>query len=129
MSETGQPGAATPGEHGDGTGQQDDPARTGNGWAPSAAGWSRNAEIAGPLEPASPWSQPDPGLGWAASSPRYGDLPAPLPGRPVDAEPPARLNGHRANGVNHTGEDAPVARQAPVSAPPGLLGEQRRDSG
>ncbi|MEV5763906.1 hypothetical protein AB0L34_04945 [Micromonospora sp. NPDC052213] len=128
MSETGQPGAATPGEHGDGTGQQDDLGRAGSGWAPSAAGWSRGQEVSGAREQASAWGPPDPGLGWAASSPRHGDLPSPLPGPPVAPEPPARANGHHVNGVSHA-DDAPVGRQAPVSAPPGILGEQRRDPG
>ncbi|SCL62400.1 hypothetical protein [Micromonospora peucetia] len=129
MSETGQPGAATPGEHGDGTGPQDDLARSGSGWAPPAAGWARGGEISGPHESAAPWGPPDPTPGWAASSPRHGDLPPPLPGLPAGAEPPARANGHRVNGVDHPADDAPVNRQAPVSAPPGILGEQRRDPG
>ncbi|RLK13912.1 hypothetical protein DER29_4946 [Micromonospora sp. M71_S20] len=129
MSETGQPGAATPGEHGDGTGPQDDLARSGSGWAPPAASWSRGGDISSPREPASPWGPPEPTPGWAASSPRHGDLPPPLPGPPAGAEPPARVNGHHANGVDHAADDAPVNRQAPVSAPPGILGEQRRDPG
>lgn len=80
MTESGQPGAATPGEHGDGTGR-DDLARTGGGWAPPATGWSRGPESAGA------WSRPD-RTGWATSSPRHGDLPAPLPGcRPTSRRP------------------------------------------
>ncbi|MFJ6954754.1 hypothetical protein ACISRB_25380, partial [Micromonospora aurantiaca] len=109
MSETGQPGAATPGEHGDGTGQQDDPARTGGGWAPPPNGWSRGAPAPGG------WPYGDLG-GWAASSPRHGDLPAPLPGH--SAPEPGRVNGRHVNGVHHAGEESPVTRQAPVSAPP-----------
>ncbi|MCZ7427155.1 hypothetical protein O7607_15565 [Micromonospora sp. WMMA1949] len=109
MSETGQPGAATPGEHGDGTGQQDEPARTGGGWAPPANGWSRGAPAPGG------WPYGDLG-GWAASSPRHGDLPAPLPGH--SAPEPGRVNGRHVNGVHHAGEESPVTRQAPVSAPP-----------
>ncbi|QLQ37949.2 hypothetical protein H1D33_03385 [Micromonospora robiginosa] len=119
MSETGQPGAATPGEHGDGTGQQDDPARTGGGWAPPANGWSRGAPAPGG------WPYGDLGGGWAASSPRHGDLPAPLPGHPAD-EPPAHVNGRHVNGVRHAGEESPVTRQAPVSAPP--VGEPPRET-
>ncbi|MFG1775198.1 hypothetical protein ACGFIG_02035 [Micromonospora sp. NPDC049048] len=133
MSETGQPGAATPGEHGDGTGPQDDLARPGGGWAPQAAGWPRGGEISDPREQASSWGPPEPAPGWAASSPRHGDLPPPLPG---GVEPPARVNGHRTNGVDHgtaagpsSRDDAPLHRQSPVSAPPGALGEQRRDPG
>ncbi|MEH0969509.1 hypothetical protein V6U77_00005, partial [Micromonospora sp. CPCC 205546] len=129
MSETGQPGAATPGEHGDGTGPQDDLGRSGGGWAPPAASWSRGGEVSGPREPVSPWGPPEPTPGWAASSPRHGDLPPPVPGPPAGAESPTRVNGHRTNGVEHAADDAPVNRQAPVSAPPGLLGEQRRDPG
>ncbi|MEW2593846.1 hypothetical protein AB0893_25860 [Micromonospora aurantiaca] len=109
MSETGQPGAATPGEHGDGTGQQDEPARTGGGWAPPPNGWSRGAPAPGG------WPYGDLG-GWAASSPRHGDLPAPLPGHSVPE--PGRVNGRHVNGVHHAGEESPVTRQAPVSAPP-----------
>ncbi|MCW3842729.1 hypothetical protein ONA70_21755, partial [Micromonospora yasonensis] len=119
MSDSGQPGAATPGEHGDGTGQQDDLARTGGGWAPPAAGWARGAQA-----PAG-WPRPDLTGGWAASSPRHGDLPAPLPGLPA-GEPSARVNGHHVNGVPHAGEESPVSRQAPVSAPP--LDEPRRET-
>ncbi|AXO36859.1 hypothetical protein [Micromonospora sp. B006] len=107
MSETGQPGAATPGEHGDGTGRQDEPARTGGGWAPPPNGWSRGAPAPGG------WPYGDLG-GWAASSPRHGDLPAPLPGQPE----PSPVNGRHVNGVHHAGEESRVTRQAPVSAPP-----------
>ncbi|MFI2710018.1 hypothetical protein ACH495_07800 [Micromonospora sp. NPDC018662] len=120
MSETGQPGAATPGEHGDGTGQHDDPARTGGGWAPPADGWSRGAPAPGG------WPYGDlGGGGWAASSPRHGDLPAPLPGHPAEGSP-ARVNGRHVNGVHHAGEESPVTRQAPVSAPP--VGEPPRET-
>ncbi|MGK5673994.1 hypothetical protein ACSNOB_14265 [Micromonospora sp. URMC 106] len=128
MSETGQPGAATPGEHGDGTGQRDDLGRAGSGWAPPAAGWSRGQDLSGVREHPTAWAQPESVPGWAASSPRHGDLPSPLPGPPAGAEPPARVNGHHANGVSHA-DDAPAGRQAPVSAPPGIPGEQRRDPG
>ncbi|MDO3702671.1 hypothetical protein Q3W71_13430 [Micromonospora sp. C28SCA-DRY-2] len=138
MSESGQPGAATPGEHGDGTGQQDDLARTGNGWAPAPAGWARSGETGGSREPAPSWRQPDPALGWGASSPRHGDLPPPLPGLPADAPATRAANGRHTNGVGqHPTEppadrsapiSAPPGRATPVSAPPGLLGEPRRDS-
>ncbi|WP_435871382.1 hypothetical protein [Micromonospora echinaurantiaca] len=137
MSESGQPGAATPGEHGDGTGQQDDLARTGNGWAPAPAGWARGGETGGSREPAPSWRQSEPTLGWGASSPRHGDLPAPLPGVPAEA-PSARVNGRHTNGVGqHPTEppadrsapvSAPPGRATPVSAPPGPLGDPRRDS-
>ncbi|ATO16323.1 hypothetical protein CO540_22835 [Micromonospora sp. WMMA2032] len=120
MSETGQPGAATPGEHGDGTGQHDDPARTGGGWAPPANGWSRGAPAPGG------WPYGDLGGSWVASSPRHGDLPAP-PGQPATEESPARLNGRHVNGVRHPGEEPPVTRQAPVSAPP-VGGEPPRET-
>ncbi|SCG55028.1 hypothetical protein [Micromonospora inositola] len=123
MSESGQPGAATPGEHGDGTGQHDDLARSASGWAPPAAGWSRRGEAG--REPAPVWRQPDPTAGWGASSTRHGDLPAPLAGLPA-GEPPARVNGRpHVNGVRHAEEEPPVTRQAPVSAPP--ADEPRRD--
>ncbi|MFG1952237.1 hypothetical protein [Micromonospora sp. NPDC048830] len=116
MSETGQPGAATPGEHGDGTGQQDDLARSGNGWAPSAAEWASDGDAAGPRE-GLPWRRAEAASGWAASSPRHGDLPAPLPA--PDAEPPTRINGHpHDNGVSRAGQEPSVVRQTPVSAPP-----------
>ncbi|WP_229400445.1 hypothetical protein [Micromonospora okii] len=120
MSETGQPGAATPGEHGDEPGQQDDLARPVGGWAPPASGWSGGGDVAGARDAGSPWHRPEPPSGWAASSPRHGDLPAPLPGLPADSEPPARTNGHHPhlNGVSHTGEEPPVGRPGPVSAPP-----------
>ncbi|WKU01561.1 hypothetical protein Q2K19_14350 [Micromonospora soli] len=118
MSETGQPGAATPGEHGDGTGRQDDLARTGSGWAPPATGWARGAQASGG------WPRSDLTTGWGASSPRHGDLPAPLPGLPVE-EPSARVNGRHVNGVPHAGEESPVTHQAPVSAPP--VDEPRRE--
>ncbi|MBM0237568.1 hypothetical protein JNW88_11070 [Micromonospora sp. ATA32] len=128
MSETGQPGAATPGDHGDGPGQQDDLARPVSGWAPSAAGWSRGGEAAAPREPLSPWRQPDPTAGWGASSPQHGDLPAPLPGPPGDTDPPVRLNGRsRVNGVTRAGAESPVSRQTPVSAPPGPVDEPSRN--
>ncbi|WP_446217010.1 hypothetical protein [Micromonospora sp. IBHARD004] len=123
MSESGQPGSATPGEHGDGTGQQDDLARSVSGWAPPAAGWSRGGEAG--REPGPVWRHPEPTAGWAASSTRHGDLPAPLAGLPAE-EPPARVNGRPyVNGVRHAEEEPPVTRQAPVSAPPAA--EPRRD--
>lgn len=111
MSESGQPGAATPGEHGDGTGQQDDLAHAGSGWAPPATGWARGAPAPGA------WPRADLTTGWGASSSRHGDLPAPLPGLAAE-EPPARVNGRHVNGVHHAGEESPVTCQAPVSAPP-----------
>ncbi|MFU8873611.1 hypothetical protein [Micromonospora sp. SL4-19] len=110
MSDSGQPGAAAPGENGDGTGHQDDPARTGSGWAPPATGWARSGEGLGA------WPRSGLAGGWAASSPHHGDLPAPLPG-PAAEEPPARVNGRHVNGVPHA-EESPVTRQTPVSAPP-----------
>ncbi|MFG2110207.1 hypothetical protein [Micromonospora chersina] len=120
MSESGQPGAATPGEHGDGTGQQDDLAHAGSGWAPPATGWARGAPAPGA------WPRADLTTGWGASSPRHGDLPAPLPGLAAE-EPQARVNGRHVNGVHHAGEESPVTRQAPVSAPP--ADEPRRETG
>nr|WP_328822259.1 hypothetical protein [Micromonospora rubida] len=125
MTETGQPGAATPGEHGDGTGQQDDLARSVSGWAPPVAGWSAGGD--GSRESSIPWRRSEPVSGWGASSPRYGDLPAPLPGLPPEPGPPARVNGHppHVNGATHAGAESPVGRQTPVSAPP-LGGEPGR---
>ncbi|MGN9776193.1 hypothetical protein ACTMS0_10490 [Micromonospora sp. H33] len=117
MSEAGQPGAATPGEHGDGTGPHEDHSRSGGGWMSPAAGW--------PPEPAAPWRRSDPTPGWAVSSPRHGDLPAPVP---AGAEPRPHANGHRVNGFPHAPAEAPAARQSPVSAPPGISGEPRRDT-
>ncbi|MGV9215896.1 hypothetical protein ACTFTM_28930 [Micromonospora sp. RB23] len=149
MSETGQPGAATPGEHGDGAGQHDDPGRPGSGWAPSTGGWSPSGEGETAGEQAPRW-QPDPASGWRTTSTRHGDLPAPLPGLTGDAERPARVNGHHTNGVHH-GEaevdgdgvvngvhhgDAEIngvgpssGRQTPVSAPPGRTTDDRPDLG
>ncbi|MGC1212428.1 MAG: hypothetical protein WA890_14300, partial [Micromonospora sp.] len=124
MTESGQPGAPTPGEHGDGTGQQDDLARSVSGWAPPAAGWSRGREAG--REPAPVWRQPDPRTGWATSSPHHGDLPAPLPGLPAD-EPAVRVNGRsHVNGMRRAEEESPVPGHAPVSAPP--ADEQLRDT-
>ncbi|MFC4146350.1 hypothetical protein ACFO0M_08800 [Micromonospora mangrovi] len=124
MTESGQPGAATPGEHGDGTGQQDDLARSVSGWAPPVTGWSRSAE--GGRDALPSWRQPD--TGWGASSRRHGDLPDPLPGRPAE-EPPARVNGRpHLNGVHHADHEQPIARQTPVSAPPGSGEEPPRES-
>ncbi|WP_433115657.1 hypothetical protein [Micromonospora sp. CA-246542] len=147
MSETGQPGAATPGEHGDGAGQHDDPGRSGNGWAPSTGGWSPSGESEAAGEQAPRW-QPDPASGWRTTSTRHGDLPAPLPGLPGAVERPARVNGHHMNGVHQAeaegdgvvdgthhgdaeinGVGAPSGRQTPVSAPPGRTAEDRPDLG
>ncbi|MER7459482.1 hypothetical protein [Micromonospora sp. NPDC126480] len=119
MSDAGQPGAATPGEHGDGTGPQEDSSRSGGGWMPPTGGW--------PPDQSAPWRRSDPPAGWAASSPRHGDLPAPLSGPPGEP-PPSHVNGHRTNGHPHPPADAPASRQTPVSAPPGLPGEPRRDT-
>nr|WP_247671484.1 hypothetical protein [Micromonospora sp. M61] len=133
MSETGQPGAATPGEHGDGAGQHDDPSRSVSGWAPPAGGWPRAADHEDAREQAPRW-QPDPASGWRTSSTRHGDLPSPLAGLPGDLDPPTRVNGHNANGVHHPddangvrrpGLEPTVGRPTPVSAPPGLPVEGR----
>ncbi|SCG64970.1 hypothetical protein GA0070619_5075 [Micromonospora zamorensis] len=133
MSETGQPGAATPGEHGDGAGQHDDPTRSVSGWAPPAGGWPRAADHEDAREQAPRW-QPDPASGWRTSSTRHGDLPSPLAGLPGDLDPPTRVNGHNANGVHHPddangvrrpGLEPTVGRPTPVSAPPGLPVEGR----
>ncbi|MET8548104.1 hypothetical protein [Micromonospora zamorensis] len=133
MSETGQPGAATPGEHGDGAGQHDDPSRSVSGWAPPAGGWPRAADHEDAREQAPRW-QPDPASGWRTSSTRHGDLPSPLAGLPGDLDPPTRVNGHHTNGVHHPddangvlrpGLEPTVGRPTPVSAPPGLPVEGR----
>ncbi|MBM0279744.1 hypothetical protein [Micromonospora tarensis] len=100
MSETGQPGAATPGEHGDEAGQHDDPSRPGGGWAPPASGWPRAADRDDARDEVPRW-QPEPTSGWRTSSKRHGDLPSPLVGRSGDQEPPARVNGQHANGAHH----------------------------
>ncbi|GAA3755671.1 hypothetical protein GCM10022225_45710 [Plantactinospora mayteni] len=83
MDETGQPGAPTPGENGNGAGPQGDPARPANGWA-ADAGWS-GAEMG--VDPSGRrWHQavePAVSRGWgdrAAYSPR--PLPA-SPGIPI----------------------------------------------
>ncbi|MGB2568417.1 hypothetical protein ACPFP2_08205 [Micromonospora citrea] len=117
MSETGQPGAATPGEHGDGTGRHDDPARSGSGWAPPGAGWSGGADAPAYRETAAPWHRPEPS-GWGASSPRHGDLPAPLPDPRSDVDPAPRNGRPHLNGTSHPGDEPPGGRPAPVSAPP-----------
>ncbi|MGC5290086.1 hypothetical protein [Micromonospora sp. DT231] len=136
MSETGQPGAATPGEHGDGAGQHDDPGRSVSGWAPPAGGWPRATDREDARDEAPRW-QPDPAAGWRTSSTRHGDLPAPLVGLPGDLDPPTRANGHHtngvhhpddANGVRHPGLAPPAGRAAPVSAPPGLPAEGRPEA-
>ncbi|MEV4493639.1 hypothetical protein AB0K04_26415 [Micromonospora coxensis] len=117
MSETGQPGAATPGEHGDGTGRHDDPTRSGSGWAPPGAGWSGGADAPAYRETTSPWHRPEPS-GWGASSPRHGDLPAPVPDPRSDVDPAPRNGRPHLNGTSHPGEEPPAGRPAPVSAPP-----------
>ncbi|MER7439559.1 hypothetical protein [Micromonospora avicenniae] len=128
MSEAGQPGAATPGEHDDGTGQQHDPSRSAGGWAPPAAAWPPVGDPGRSGEPAARWA-PDPSSGWATSSPRHGDLPAPVAGLSGDTEPPSRVNGHHANGVTYAADEASLGRPAPVSAPPGTGADERRDPG
>ncbi|MFJ6195819.1 hypothetical protein [Micromonospora sp. NPDC092111] len=117
MSETGQPGAATPGEHDDGTGQQDDLARSVSGWAPPATGWSGGADAPGYRETGSPWNRADPTAGWGGPSPlRHGDLPASFPVPAAGGDAPH--NGHaQLNGHGH-GDDLPSPVRHPVSAPP-----------
>ncbi|AVT39194.1 hypothetical protein [Plantactinospora sp. BB1] len=97
MDETGQPGAPTPGEHGNGAGPHGDPARPANGWA-ADPGWS-GAETG--VDPSGrPWHQavePVASRGWgdhAAYSPR------PLPASPGI---PIRELRQPVNGV-HLGE-------------------------
>ncbi|MGI5147352.1 hypothetical protein ACQEVC_13395 [Plantactinospora sp. CA-294935] len=97
MDETGQPGAPTPGEHGNGAGPQGDPARPANGWA-ADAGWS-GAEVG--VDPnGRQWHQPvEPAVsrGWADHS-AYS--PRPLP---VSPSIPIRELRQPVNGV-HLGE-------------------------
>ncbi|WBB49008.1 hypothetical protein O3597_00305 [Verrucosispora sp. WMMA2044] len=123
MSETGQPGAATPGEHGDGTGQRDDLARSGNGWSASPVDWSWGPEVVPGSDVTG--SRSESPSGWATASSRHADLPAPV-GEQAEPERPVRVNGNHVNG--HQPNGAPVAdqstggRHVPVSAPPGLRG-------
>ncbi|GIJ07623.1 hypothetical protein [Micromonospora andamanensis] len=121
MSETGQPGAATPGEHGDGTGQRDDLARSGNGWAPPPTDWSWGPEMVPGSGTTSPRFESP--AGWATASSRHADLPAPV-GEQAEPERPARVNGNHVNGHQVNGspvaDHSPAGRHAPVSAPPGL---------
>ncbi|WFE46324.1 hypothetical protein [Verrucosispora sp. WMMD1129] len=123
MSETGQPGAATPGEHGDGTGQRDDLARSGNGWGPPPVDWSWGPEVVPGSEATRP--QPESPSGWATASSRHADLPAPV-GEQAEPERPVRVNGNHVNGHRTNGtpvaDQTPANRHAPVSAPPGLHG-------
>ncbi|MEU7956598.1 hypothetical protein [Micromonospora humida] len=120
MSETGQPGAATPGEHGDGTGQQDDLARSASGWAP-ATGWSGGGDAPGYREAGSPWNRPDPAGGWGGQPARHGDLPAPFATPPAEEETPRNGRAHR-NG-HDSAPDFPAPLRRPVSAPPGRPGD------
>ncbi len=118
MSETGQPGAATPGEHGDGTGQRDDLARSGNGWSASPVDWSWGPEVVPGSDVTG--SRSESPSGWATASSRHADLPAPV-GEQAEPERPVRVNGNHVNG--HQPNGAPVAdqstggRHVPVSAP------------
>ncbi|GHJ11779.1 hypothetical protein TPA0907_61460 [Micromonospora humidisoli] len=116
MSESGQPGAATPGEHGDGTGQHDDLARSASGWAP-ATGWSGGVDAPGYRETGSPWNRPDPAGGWGGQPSRHGDLPAPFAAPSTDEESPRNGRVHR-NG-HDSAPDFPAPLRRPVSAPPG----------
>ncbi|MEV6706453.1 hypothetical protein [Micromonospora wenchangensis] len=124
MSETGQPGAATPGEHGDGTGQQDDLARSASGWAPTT-GWSGGGDAPGYREAGSPWNRPDPAGGWGGQPARHGDLPAPFAAPPADEEAPRNGRAHR-NG-HDSAPDFPAPLRRPVSAPPGGPGHPAGD--
>ncbi|WP_245854645.1 hypothetical protein [Micromonospora wenchangensis] len=124
MSETGQPGAATPGEHGDGTGQQDDLARSASGWAPTT-GWSGGGDAPGYREAGSPWNRPDPAGGWGGQPARHGDLPAPFATPSTDEEAPRNGRAHR-NG-HDSAPDFPAPLRRPVSAPPGGPGHPTGD--
>ncbi|WKU02564.1 hypothetical protein [Micromonospora sp. HUAS LYJ1] len=124
MSESGQPGAATPGEHGDGTGQQDDLARSASGWAP-ATGWSGGVETTGYREAGAPWNRPDPAGGWGGQPSRHGDLPAPFATPSTDEEAPRNGRAHR-NG-HDSAPDFPAPLRRPVSAPPGGPGHPVAD--
>ncbi|MEU7980288.1 hypothetical protein AB0B63_17370 [Micromonospora sp. NPDC049081] len=126
MSESGQPGAATPGEHDDGTGQQDDLARSVSGWAP-ATGWSGGTDAPGYRESASPWNRPDPTAGWGGQPSRHGDLPAPFPVPPAGDEVPRNGRAHR-NG-HDSAPEFPAPLRRPVSAPPGGPGHPADDPG
>ncbi|MFV2099764.1 hypothetical protein ACFHWY_01630 [Micromonospora sp. LOL_024] len=125
MSETGQPGAATPGEHGDGTGQHDDLASSGDGWAPPPANWSWDA--AGAQGSGVTWPRPEPSAGWAAASSRHADLPAPAGDQLPPGQPP-RINGNHLNGA-HLTDDSSGGGYTPVSAPPGLRGPTQEPGG
>jgi hypothetical protein len=83
VDETGQPGAATPGENGNGAGHNGDRAWPVNGWTQPDPAWSG----AGPVddhdgERAQPrWrppAEPAGGQNWADPASRYADLPAPF---------------------------------------------------
>nr|WP_198348096.1 hypothetical protein [Plantactinospora sp. KBS50] len=139
MDESGQPGAATPGDRGPETGHGDEPTRAGNGWAPAGAAWadagwdSRGGYPAEPVEPMPPadedqvepvragsWHTPiDPAVpGWD-DAPRFRWAPEPPPD-PADIERP--VNGYAEEHLagSLSGLRPPVAPTSamPISAAP-----------
>ncbi|RKR90010.1 hypothetical protein BDK92_4374 [Micromonospora pisi] len=115
MDETGQPGAAAPGENGNGAGPHGDLARPANGWAAADSGWPHTAKpVDGGSESRPQWRQPPAPPAWAGDPEgRYAD-PAAGGGGP-------RESGQPTNGASY-GErhypDPGAPYRAPASAPP-----------
>ncbi len=107
MSETGQPGAATPGEHGDGTGQRDDLARSGNGWSASPVDWSWGPEVVPGSDVTG--SRSESPSGWATASSRHADLPAPV-GEQAEPERPSGSTATTSTATSRTARPSPTSR-------------------
>ncbi|MDG4828364.1 hypothetical protein O7627_03470 [Solwaraspora sp. WMMD1047] len=118
MDETGQPGAAAPGENGNGAGTEGEIVRPDSGWATADAAWSGAATPgaeAGPDPTPRQWGPPVEPVGvrtWTDPLPRYGTRPvafpgAARPGRPVTngASYPEPTTGRSAAGHDEVGNE------------------------
>ena len=118
MDETGQPGAAAPGENGNGAGPHGDLARPANGWAAADSGWPNVAKpIDGGSESRPQWRQStEPAVrpSWADPASRYADPTVPT-GVPRESGQPT---DEVTFGDRHYPDPSTVPFRAPASASP-----------
>lgn len=133
MDETGQPGAAVPGENADGAGSHGDLAHPVDGWSDADAAWGGGDSATGPARLERPerpgWARPaDPSAtrGWADTLSRFGNRPVTLP-----APVPVREMRRPVNGTHlderTTAASSPPEPQVPVSAPPDTYGGDQEE--
>ncbi|HEY0697215.1 MAG TPA: hypothetical protein VGD43_05340, partial [Micromonospora sp.] len=129
MDETGQPGAATPGENDNGAGPRGDLARSGDEWAPSGSRWSPVGAESDeePLPP--PWRRPpsEPSRpGWADPEARQVDPSGPFRPVPAHLDGASPLERRKPRNGSRRSEWYESAQPVPLAEPPRSPGADHR---